>query len=135
MTNKLLTTIGKNKYFKWLPAIIIMIVIFWFSSQPGDSLPNFDWADRFVKKSGHVIVYGLLSSSYWYGLNMKRNRQWMVWLMSIIYALSDEYHQMFTKLRHPSLVDVALFDNLGVLLGLWLSGKWLQTEEKNYRDE
>ena len=49
--------------------------------------------------------------------------------MAILYAMTDEYHQMFSKGRTPSLVDIFLFDNLGALIGLWLAGRMLPVNE------
>jgi len=50
--------------YNWIPALLIMSVIFWFSSQPSSNLPNFDWADKAIKKGGHMFGYALLAWSY-----------------------------------------------------------------------
>ena len=110
----------QNNLLYWLPAMIMMAMIFYFSSQPAVDLPNFNWADGLVKKSGHVIGYALLASSYWYGLETKKDRLWLAWLLAILYALTDEYHQIFTAGRHPSIWDVLIFDDIGALIGLWI---------------
>lgn len=110
-----------NKFLKWLPALIMMMAIFWFSAQPVTNLPNFNWADMLVKKSGHMIGYALLATSYWFGLDRKRERWWVAWLLAILYALTDEFHQRFSLGRHSTIWDVLIFDNLGALIGLWLA--------------
>lgn len=51
-----------------------MAIIFWFSAQPGDNLPDFDWADKIVKKTGHMLGYGILTFSYWYALGMNEKK-------------------------------------------------------------
>jgi VanZ family protein len=101
-----------------------MGAIFWFSAQPSQNLPNFNWADRLVKKSGHATGYALLAMTYWRGLEWRKERWWLAWLLAILYALTDEYHQSFTPGRFPSLVDVFVFDTLGALFGLWLAAKY-----------
>jgi len=97
-----------------------MVVTFFVSAQPATELPNFNWADKLVKKSGHMIGYALLASSYWHGLGKPKDRLWLAWLLAILYAATDEYHQTFTPGRHPSIWDVLIFDNLGSVIGLWV---------------
>ena len=109
-----------------LPALLVMGSIFWFSSQPNDQLPVFSWVDAIVKKSGHVIGYALLAFWYWYALGMDKSKRWLVWLLAILYALTDEYHQTFTAGRHPSIWDVLIFDNIGALISLWLTTLYLK---------
>ena len=105
----------------WIPALWIMSVIFWFSSQPSSDLPNFDWADRAIKKGGHILGYALLTWSFWRALDFQLNNRWLAWLFAILYAITDEYHQSFVTGRYPSVTDVLVFDNLGALLCLWIT--------------
>ena len=120
-----------NKFLKWMPALIMMAAIFWFSSQPITDLPNFNWADMLVKKSGHMIGYALLAIAYWFGLDRKRDQWWLAWLLAILYALTDEYHQRFTFGRHSTIWDVLIFDNLGALIGLWLAHRYWQQKRSD----
>jgi VanZ family protein len=103
---------------KWLPSLLVMGLIFWFSSQPSSDLPNFDWADKVIKKGGHMLGYAMLAWSYWNVLDIKPHKQWLAWLFAILYAITDEYHQSFVTGRFPSAWDVFIFDNLGALFGL-----------------
>jgi len=98
-----------------------MLVIFWFSAQPSSELPVFDWADRIVKKGGHMLGYALLGLSYWRAFDFKAEKRWIAWLLAVLYALTDELHQSFVPGRHPSWWDVILFDNFGALIALWLA--------------
>jgi len=111
----------KIQLHNWVPALLIMSVIFWFSSQPPSNLPNFDWADKAVKKGGHMIGYALLAWSYWHALDLKPNNRKLAWLLAILYAVTDEYHQSFVTGRFPSAFDVFVFDNIGALLSLWIT--------------
>ncbi|HEY0826815.1 MAG TPA: VanZ family protein [Bacilli bacterium] len=85
----------------------------------------------FIRKSAHMIEFGVLGMLF----------TWMLWRVSkmnllyvaalsllscIIYASIDEFHQMFSKGRTPSVTDV-LLDSicalLGILLVLWFAAK------------
>jgi len=104
-----------------------MGIIFWFSSQPSNELPNFDWADAFIKKSGHVFEYAILAIWLWYALGMDGNRRrWFAWLLAFLYAITDEFHQSFVPGRFPSFWDVLLFDNFGALIGLWFANRFIK---------
>jgi len=115
-----------NKFLKWAPALVIMGVIFLFSSQPSQNLPDFGLVDRIVKKGGHMLGYGLLALSYWNGFGWGRKKLPLAWLLAVLYAATDEFHQSFVSGRHPSVWDVLIFDNLGALISLWLAGLYLQ---------
>jgi VanZ family protein len=106
---------------RWLPVLLMMLVIFWFSAQPSSVLPVFDWADRIVKKGGHVVGYALLGLSYWRAFDFKPEKRLIAWLLAVLYGLSDEFHQALVPGRHPSLWDVILFDNFGALISVWLA--------------
>jgi VanZ family protein len=105
---------------RWFPALFFMVVIFIFSSRSGDQLPNFlDW-DYVFKKIGHAIGYGLLALSYFHYLKYDNRKYWLAWLMALVFSTTDEFHQSFVPGRHPSIVDVLVFDNFGAVIGLWL---------------
>ena len=108
------------RFPKIIPALFVMLVIFLFSAQPSPGLPYFDWADKIVKKSGHVIGYALLTWSYWYAFGFNQDKRWLSWFFTVLYAVTDEFHQSLVPGRHASIWDVIVFDNLGALISLWL---------------
>jgi VanZ family protein len=112
-----------EKYFsilpRWFPAFIMMLVIFTFSSQPVNKLPNFQNWDYLIKKTSHAVEYGLLAFSYLHLLQADKRKYWFAWLLAVGYAATDEYHQSFVYGRHASIYDVIIFDNLGALVLLW----------------
>jgi len=116
----------KIRLLNWIPAVLMMGIIFWFSSQAADDLPYFDWADTIVKKSGHMIGYGLLAFWYWYALGMDKKKRWLAWLLAVLYALTDEFHQSYVSGRHPSIWDVVIFDSTGALISLWLTTLYIK---------
>jgi VanZ family protein len=106
------------KFLRWVPSLFLMIVIFLMSATPSSNIPNYGFWDTLVKKGGHMTGYALLAVSYWYGFNFKPGKIWLAWLMALLYAASDEFHQSFTPGRNPSPIDVILFDGGGAAAGL-----------------
>jgi VanZ family protein len=111
-------------FLRWLPALFMMLLIFFISAQPSSQLPNFDWADKFIKKGGHVIGYAILALLYWRACNFMRNKRWAAWLLVLLYAATDEFHQSFVPGRHSTIWDVVIFDNFGALISLWLVSRY-----------
>jgi len=103
---------------QWLPALIMMGLIYYFSSIPSSEMINFGAWDTLVKKSGHFFGYSILGLTYLRGL---KEISWCscCWalLIVVLYALSDEYHQSFVPGRTSTLVDVGI-DSLGAAAGL-----------------
>lgn len=64
------------------------------------------------------MAYAVLAIYYLWGLGNWRYR-WAAALLSLAYAVSDEYHQSWTPGRHPSWIDVGI-DAIGATLGLWV---------------
>lgn len=105
---------------QWGPALTIMAIIFVLSSQAGGNLPDFGSLDYVVKKLGHVVGYGLLGLADWRGLKLDPRRIWHAWLLAVLYAATDEFHQSFVAGRHSSIVDVVAFDGTGAAIALWV---------------
>lgn len=53
----------------------------------------------------------------------------MAWGLSVLYALSDEYHQTFVPGRNGTFVDL-LIDASGALVGLLLFWCWGQRAKR-----
>lgn len=107
---------------RWLPPLLMMAVIFAFSSRTGDELPNFGGWDYFAKKGAHAFGYGLLAISYLRAF--KGRRYVLAWLLAVLYSATDEFHQSFVPGRRASIIDVLVFDNLGAMLGLLIYSRW-----------
>ncbi len=135
------------KYFFWLLTILIMVIIFCFSSQNATEskstsegftkkvlstcedfreLPekkqneivlNLQFA---VRKSAHFLVYTALGLSLFMAFLLTFDNK-LTWLFSLIgcilYAISDELHQSFVSERSCEIRDV-LIDTLGAILGI-----------------
>ena len=112
------------KFLKyWLLVILWAGFIFYLLAQPGLS-SGFPWLyDLALRKGAHVFVFTILF--LWvtrafknYGLS--NNKALLcAFIFTILYAVSDEYHQTFVSQRVGSPSDVAI-DSLGVVfLTLW----------------
>ena len=114
----------KRWLYHWLPALLWMGVIFVMSSRSNlPSHPN-ETVDFMAKKAGHVTEYGVLAFLLWRALSKERG--WPVlpslgvaFFLSLLYAVSDEFHQTFVPGRSGRLTDVG-FDALGSLFALGL---------------
>ena len=118
-----------QKLSRWLLAILMMAAIFVFSSIPSDSMPNFNVMDRIVKKGGHMLGYGLLALSYWYPLRNAKRSALLAWLLALLYAASDEFHQSFVPGRNASLWDVLVFDNLGAVIAMFVATRYSKNKK------
>jgi VanZ family protein len=116
---------------RWIPALLMMIIIFLFSSRTTTELPNFLGWDYVIKKTAHVVVYGLLALAFFFWFHFLPQYQRLAWLLALLYAATDEFHQSFVPGRHASIMDVLVFDNFGALLALWLYSRlWRRNEEE-----
>ncbi len=113
-----------KSFLRWLPALVMMVAIFFASNTPAREIPNFGPLDVVVKKAGHMLGYALLAGSYWFGLRFRKNGIWVALLLAILYAMTDEFHQIFIPGRHSSWVDVFGFDGGGAAFALLLLSLW-----------
>jgi VanZ family protein len=119
---------SKHPVLKIVPALLVMLAIFLFSARPSDNL-SLSLVERILYKGGHVLGYALLSLAYWRAFNFRNKTQWVAWLMAVLYAATDEYHQSFVPGRHPSYFDVFCYDTLGALSSLLLVSLWLKQKQ------
>lgn len=100
----------KFRWYRFVPTVLVMGMIFYLSHQPAESLALPDIA--FLDKLIHALVYGVLAASVWYGIpeQVTRTYPWRVWggvvLFCFLYALSDEFHQSFIPGREPDKLDI-----------------------------
>ena len=118
---------------RWLPAVLMMGAIFFFSSRTASQIPYFGAIDFLVKKGGHAIGYGMLGLSYYYALPRTlsvRYRWIMAWMMAILFALSDEFHQSFVDGRTSTARDV-LIDSAGAGIALIIGAGYSSNSSSN----
>lgn len=122
-----------NSTLRWIPTLLMMVAIFLFSASPSTDVQS-DWWDPIIYKGGHVIGYAMLTLSLWRGLGFRTDQHWLLWLLAIAYAVSDEYHQSFVPGRHPAAFDVLVYDNIGALLSLWVTGVWMKRKQPAHEE-
>lgn len=90
-----------------------MAVIFKLSAQPDLSSGLGTW-DLILRKIAHIGSYFLLTVLWLRALAPHTGRAlpWAV-AISLLFAISDEYHQTFVEGRHGSPVDVGI-DSVGI---------------------
>ncbi len=133
----------------WLPAIAVMAGIFLFSAETGDesaatsgrfttlvanALLDEDATEEvrtamtarvsfIVRKGAHFSIYALLGACTCFAMQfqpvMPRWRYGIAFVVSALYAATDEWHQSFVPGRSGNMRDV-LIDASGVLFGLFL---------------
>ncbi len=128
----------KKKQINWILVIGWMILIFLFSSQPGEvssqnnkfviyifKLIGLDLngilgtlSDFIVRKAAHFTEYFILYILLYRAMNKKKNYDIKVFIWSLfiifLYACSDEFHQAFVPGRGPAFRDV-MVDTCGGL--------------------
>jgi len=112
-----------NRKFKlWLPVLVWAGIIFTFSSLSINQPAPFNWLDFIVKKTAHVTEYAIFYFLVWRGWSnagrfTDKSILWKSLLVTLIYALSDEWHQTIIPGREGTLRDIG-FDTIGMLLAL-----------------
>jgi VanZ family protein len=101
------------------PPLVLMAVIFVLSAQPDLNSGLGTW-DTIGRKLVHMASYGLL---WWLWQRALETRTVVpAVLITLAYAVSDEYHQTFVAGRHGSPIDV-LIDAAGVALAIALHAR------------
>ncbi|MFH1478631.1 MAG: VanZ family protein [Candidatus Omnitrophota bacterium] len=117
----------KNNFFKyWAPLYMYAGLIFYLSSLtkvlPEVDIPSFD-------KVLHIVEYAIFSILALRAFrNSKRefvlkNLKLVAITISILYGMSDEFHQSFVPGRQCSIWDM-LFDGIGSTIGVIFYGKY-----------
>ncbi len=79
-------------------------------------------------QAGHSLAYLILSLTLVWGKTSGFAKELtapgalLLWIVAVLYGMSDEFHQGFVVGRTPALADL-LADSFGALMGI--SGSWL----------
>ena len=107
----------------WGPPAIWMALIFALSAQPELPTPHIAFIDQAAPVAFHFGEYAVLATLLLRALHEglgpaaapPARRVWLVsLLLSLVYAVSDEYHQSFVAGRTASWFDLAI-DGLGAV--------------------
>ncbi|MBI4709269.1 MAG: VanZ family protein [Candidatus Portnoybacteria bacterium] len=112
-----------TKFIKyWLPVILWAGLIFYLSNRSGLK-SGFSWPYDFVlRKGAHMVEFAILfllilRALENYSVAIKKALLW-AFLLTLLYAVSDEFHQSFISERVGVLTDV-MIDSFGALLITW----------------
>jgi VanZ family protein len=113
--------------FTWMIVVIWMILIYRLSAQPTVEkvVPDVDYRlgtfNHLVRKNAHFFIYFVLAILIINALSNSRGRRLRNFIFalgfSILYAISDEIHQLFVPGRGGQVKDVFI-DSMGSLLGI-----------------
>lgn len=123
----------------WIFVVVWMAVIFYFSSQPAvqsarlsthvteltisffGSNIGVDGLEHYIRKSAHFLVFLLLGGLTLHAVKRSRiSRETVVAFgICVLYAISDELHQLFVLGRSAQVRDV-LIDSIGAATGIVL---------------
>src|SRR6185503_1615528 len=98
----------------WAPVALWAAVIFAFSSVPDLGTGLGTW-DLVLRKIAHACEFALLGALLLRALRDER----AAFAGGVLYAISDEVHQLFVRGRVGSPIDVAI-DSVGVAVGILL---------------
>ncbi|HLL61276.1 MAG TPA: VanZ family protein [Candidatus Nitrosocosmicus sp.] len=118
----------KTFVFYWLPPLVWMITIFLFSARPRFGITEQSVSDFFIFKLLHMIEYGglyfLLFRAIHTANNNKHTSFKLAFIISFIYAVSDEIHQTFVPTREGRMRDVVI-DTVGIIaVYLLMKNQW-----------
>ena len=143
----------RNRLWRYGPLVIWAILIFIGSGNvlsgsntsfvarivhwlfPGASVETLAFFHLLVRKIGHLGEYAVLAMLAAHALRTSSyellRRHWFLasLLVSVLYSLSDEFHQSFIPTRGASIYD-CLIDSLGGLIGLAIVWLWHQTARR-----
>jgi VanZ family protein len=103
---------------RWGPVLLVMGLIFYFSSLPDPGGPPGGISD----KTAHFLIYGALGASLIRALAGGRSAAMTLRTilaaiaLATLYGISDEIHQFFVPPRTPDILDIAA-DTAGACAG------------------
>ena len=129
----------KTKILRWIPAFLVMAVIFYMSAKTGVEskeqsaglarmiLRLLGLGDetigvliRILRKGAHFSLFAALGMSVYfahYGYRIKKVKTFLICVcFCLCYAVSDEFHQSLVPQRGPLVTDV-IIDFSGSLFG------------------
>lgn len=98
---------------KYAPVVIWMVLMFFFSSRSDLPTTGTITEDFLSKKIAHILEYTLLMFLMYRAVGTKNPAK--AFLFALIYAFSDEIHQLFIPYRTGKLRDVGI-DSIGLII-------------------
>ena len=138
-----------KKYISLILLILWMIIIFIMSNFNSDAssnqssfiidilnkiikIENIDFITFIIRKLAHLTEYlilGILMINCLKNFNIKSYFSLSI-ILCIMYAYSDEIHQLFISGRNGKIIDV-IIDSIGSILGIIIYKKLLSKKNNN----
>lgn len=83
------------------------------------NIDNIDLLSLIIRKLAHFTEYFILGILVYNLISSYNKRTYMALIICILYAISDEVHQIFVPGRSCQMYDI-LIDSLGSLVGIFL---------------
>ncbi len=111
----------------WLPPVLWMGLIYFLSSFHKLQASPISWQDFIIRKAAHFTEYAILCFLFYRAFRKStkftvKEILSMALVLTIVYALTDEYHQTFVAGRTGKPFDIGV-DSLGAVFGLVFSWK------------
>jgi hypothetical protein len=110
-----------TKRWRFIPAVLCMLAIFFASSRSGDQLDSFlPWVQKWLPGLSdfnpmHYVAYFILGLTVAFAIG-KRAATWRGLSLNIavcvFYGMTDEWHQAYVPMRTPDPMDL-LHDGIG----------------------
>lgn len=121
----------------WLPVFLWMAVIFAFSAKQDVKVASTQEENFLIFKTLHMVEYAFL---YVFSFRAFRNASGVkrrsvavaAFLVTILYAVTDEIHQLFIPSREGRLRDV-IIDSVGASIAWMVLTTWLPTAPRRLR--
>jgi VanZ family protein len=108
----------------WAPLLAWLVLIYLLSAQSHLPAPKDRFWDEVFTKSAHFGEYAVLAFLSWRAFTDSGRRPQAIWrlsawLLCLLYAASDEYHQTFVAYRYGDIGDWSA-DALGATVAILL---------------
>lgn len=98
---------------------ITVIVVETVEKVTAHSSYSLDSLNHVLRKSTHFVAYFGLALILWLALDRSKKRYLYAWGFATLYAVTDEFHQLFVDGRGGQAKDVAI-DSLGAATAMLL---------------
>ncbi len=139
---------NKRRLISWLAVVLWLVIIFILSAQPvyksnglskgiaerivkaiekvsPEKNINIDIFNHYLRKTAHFLSYmilGILMMNVLKALGVKGKKRIAIALVvCVLYAISDEFHQLFVPGRGAQVKDVVI-DSVGAIVGIGICG-------------
>jgi VanZ family protein len=95
------------RFIRWLPALLWMAFIFYWSSQSVLPIDGNEYSDL-LHRLGHFGAYSILAVLLVIGFGSGTRGLWAAFIAASLYGVTDEIHQSFVPGRSGRLEEVVL---------------------------